>query len=80
LQLHNPPALPDVQNPESAYAGLLEARGKGQTRFIGISCHRLENALEAVRSDRYEERQSESRQNSFLFGNCAGSDFVTTLQ
>ena len=57
LQLHNPPLLPDVQDPESPYAGLLEARERGQTRFIGISCHRLSNALDAARSGHYDTVQ-----------------------
>ncbi len=57
LQLHNPASLPDANDPESAYAGLLEARERGLTRFIGVSCHRLSNALEAARSGRYDTVQ-----------------------
>lgn len=57
MQLHNPSTLPDAQSPESAYAGLLEARASGQARFIGISCHRLSNALDAVRSGLYDTVQ-----------------------
>ncbi len=57
LQLHNPPSLPDVHNPESPYAGLLEIRKKGMARFIGISCHRLDNALEAAGSGHYDTVQ-----------------------
>lgn len=57
LQLHNPQALPDIDDPESAYAGLLEARKNGYTRFIGITCHRLDNALTAARSGRYDTIQ-----------------------
>ena len=37
LQLHNPAVLPDPDDPDSLYAGLLEAKGKGKTRFIGIT-------------------------------------------
>ena len=57
FQLHNPQTLPDVHDPESPYAGLVEARKKGQARFIGISCHRLGNALEAARSGHYDTVQ-----------------------
>jgi uncharacterized protein len=57
LQLHNPPLLPDVNDPESPYAGLLEAREKGMTRFIGISCHKLSNAQEAAKSGDYDTVQ-----------------------
>ena len=57
LQLHNPASLPDANDPESAYAGLLEARERGLTRFIGVSCHRLSNAIEAARSGRYDTVQ-----------------------
>ncbi len=57
LQLHNPQTLPDPDDPQSAYAGLLAARELGRTRFIGITCHRLENALTAARSGRYDTVQ-----------------------
>lgn len=57
LQLHNPNPLPDPTDPESAYTGLVEARRKGMTRFIGISSHRLEVARTAVTSGLYESLQ-----------------------
>lgn len=57
LQLHNPSALPNPQDPESSYQGLLEARWQGKTRFIGITCHRLDNALAAARSGLYDTVQ-----------------------
>jgi uncharacterized protein len=57
LQLHNPEKLPDPLDSQSPYAGLLEAREKGLTRFIGITCHRLENALAAARSGLYDTVQ-----------------------
>ena len=37
LQLHNPAVLPDPQDGESSYAGLMEAKAKGMVRFVGIS-------------------------------------------
>lgn len=57
LQIHNPRELPDAADPESAYAGLIEAREKGLTRFIGISNHRLDLAISAVRSGLYDTLQ-----------------------
>lgn len=57
LQLHNPPVLPDPQDPGSSYQGLLEVRRQGKTRFIGITCHRLDNALAAARSGLYDTVQ-----------------------
>ena len=57
LQLHNPSVLPDPDDPESLYAGLLEAREKGMTRFIGITNHKLDNAVAAARSGLYDTVQ-----------------------
>lgn len=57
LQLHNIGALPDVNDPESAHYGLLEAREKGMCRFIGITTHRLDVALAAAKSGLYDTVQ-----------------------
>jgi predicted aldo/keto reductase-like oxidoreductase len=57
LQLHNPRELPDPKDPDSAYAGLLEAREKGTVRFIGISSHRLDVARKAVESGLFDTVQ-----------------------
>jgi aryl-alcohol dehydrogenase-like predicted oxidoreductase len=57
LQLHNPPTWPDPDDPESAYAGLLEAQRMGMTRYIGISNHKLALALQAARSGLYDSVQ-----------------------
>ncbi len=56
-QLHNPDELPDPENPDSTYSAMLEAREKGMIRFLGITCHKLSNALEAVRSGLYDTVQ-----------------------
>ena len=39
MQLHNPNPLPDPSDPESAYAGAIEARDRGMARFVGITNH-----------------------------------------
>lgn len=57
LQLHNPSGLPDPDDPESSYAGLLEAREKGLTRFIGMTNHSVERASSAVASGLYDTLQ-----------------------
>lgn len=57
LQLHNPRVLPDHDDPESAYAGLVEARNQGKARFIGYTSHSLERAIGAVDSGLYDTMQ-----------------------
>lgn len=56
-QLHNPPVLPDYDDPEGLYQGLLEAQAKGYIRFIGLTSHRLSLAQEAVRDRRFDTIQ-----------------------
>ena len=50
LQLHNPETLPAED--DARYQELLAARDSGKVRFIGITCHRLSVAREAVASGR----------------------------
>jgi uncharacterized protein len=57
LQLHNPAVLPDVEDSESLYSGLIEAKKRGLIRFIGMTNHRLTHALEAVASGAYDTIQ-----------------------
>jgi aryl-alcohol dehydrogenase-like predicted oxidoreductase len=57
LQLHNPSVLPDPNDPESSYAGLIEAQNSGKVRFIGVSNHSLEKATSAVKSGLYDTLQ-----------------------
>ncbi len=57
LQLHNPSVLPNTDDPESAYAGLLEAQKRGYCRFIGITNHSLPNARAALESGKYDTIQ-----------------------
>lgn len=56
-QLHNPDALPGPEDPEGLYAGLLEAKKKGLVRFIGITNHKLKNAMDAAASGLYDTIQ-----------------------
>ncbi|MHB9099185.1 MAG: aldo/keto reductase [Syntrophales bacterium] len=57
LQTHNLKTLPDPDDPDSGYRGLLEARQKGMTRFIGMSTHRIDIALQAAASGLYDTVQ-----------------------
>jgi predicted aldo/keto reductase-like oxidoreductase len=56
-QLHNPQSLPDPDDPDGLYRGLVEAREKGMIRFIGITNHRLQLAMEAAASGLYDTIQ-----------------------
>ncbi len=57
LQLHNPKDLPDVNDPESSWAGLMEAKKKGMIRFAGISSHIAVTATKAVQSGLFDTLQ-----------------------
>ncbi len=57
LQLHNPSELPDPDDPESLYAGLLEAKKRGLVRYISITNHSLDNAMKAAESGLYDTIQ-----------------------
>ncbi|MDD5673614.1 MAG: aldo/keto reductase [Chitinivibrionales bacterium] len=57
LQLHNPQSLPDPRDPQSPYAGLLEARQKGMVRFLGLSNHSLDIATRAATSGLFDTVQ-----------------------
>ncbi|MCK5558825.1 MAG: aldo/keto reductase [Candidatus Hydrogenedentes bacterium] len=57
IQLHNPPSVPDAQDSNSTYSAAVEAKEKGQARFIGITNHRLTVAREAVESGLFDTLQ-----------------------
>jgi uncharacterized protein len=57
LQLHNPTELPDPDDADSTYSALVEARRQGKARFIGITSHRLDNAVKAAQSGLYDTVQ-----------------------
>jgi aryl-alcohol dehydrogenase-like predicted oxidoreductase len=57
LQLHNPGELPDPENPNSTYLGLLEAQEQGMTRFVGVTNHKLDLAIQAAESGLYDTVQ-----------------------
>jgi uncharacterized protein len=57
LQLHNPNILPDPEDSEGLYAGLKEAQQKGMVRFIGVTNHKIKNAMDAAASEIYDTIQ-----------------------
>lgn len=57
MQLHNPKALPNPDDPNSTFAALAEARKQGKVRFIGISNHSLDVARQAAESGLYDTIQ-----------------------
>lgn len=57
LQLHTPVSLPDPEDPKSSYCGLVKAREKGLTRFIGASNHSIDRAMAIAKSGLYDTVQ-----------------------
>lgn len=57
FQFHNPVELPDINDPEGAFAATLEMRKKGHIRHIGITSHRLHVARAAISSGNFETLQ-----------------------
>lgn len=79
LQIHNPATLPDPNDPESAYAGLMDAKRKGMVRFIGISNHRRDVAEATIASGLYDTLQYplchlSSPEDLMLIGECLKAD------
>ena len=57
LQLHNPDKLPNPKDEEGLYAALQEAKEKGLVRFIGLTNHKIKNAMDAAASGLYDTIQ-----------------------
>lgn len=57
FQLHNPTEQPDIDDPDSNYAGLVEAKKKGMVRHIGITNHSADIARKAIEQGAYETLQ-----------------------
>jgi len=53
-QFHNPPFCPKPGDDSGVYDAMLEAKAAGKIRHIGITCHRLDIAIEAAESGLYE--------------------------
>lgn len=57
FQFHNPAELPDINDPDGAFAAALEAKKQGKIRHIGITNHRLKVAQAAIDSGNFETLQ-----------------------
>ncbi|MFZ3131658.1 MAG: aldo/keto reductase [Desulfosporosinus sp.] len=57
IQLHNPEFIPDSEDTEGRYNSMLKAKEKGIVRFIGITSHKLNNAINAAESGLYDTVQ-----------------------
>jgi aryl-alcohol dehydrogenase-like predicted oxidoreductase len=55
-QWHNP-AVVDYDDPDGAYAGMVEARDKGLVRFLGLTNHRVDVALAAATAGNFDTIQ-----------------------
>ncbi len=57
LQFHQVPEVPDVNDPDGAYAGALEAKERGWIRHIGVTTHRVKVAEDCIASGNFETLQ-----------------------
>ena len=57
FQFHNPAVLPDIHDPDGAFAAALEMKQKGYIRHIGITNHRFTVAREAIASGNFDTLQ-----------------------
>ena len=57
FQFHNPAQLPDLSDPDGAFAAALEMKEKGYIRHIGITNHRHHIAKAAIESGNFETLQ-----------------------
>ena len=57
FQFHNPAQLPDISDPDGAFAAALEMKEKGYIRHIGITNHRHHIAKAAIESGIFETLQ-----------------------
>ena len=57
FQFHNPARLPDISDPNGAFAAALEMKERGYIRHIGITNHRHHIAKAAIESGNFETLQ-----------------------
>jgi len=65
LQVHNPKRMPAPDDGSGCYEALLEARRAGKIRFIGLTAHAVDVAIQAAQSALYDTVQ-------FPFSHIAG--------
>ena len=57
LQIHNPPHVPTPDDADGCYQVLMKARRAGKIRFIGLTAHAANVAIEAIQSGLYDTVQ-----------------------
>ncbi|MBQ2995774.1 MAG: aldo/keto reductase [Oscillibacter sp.] len=57
FQFHNPAKLPDINDPDGAFAAAIEMKERDYIRHIGITNHRHHVAKEAIASGNFETLQ-----------------------
>lgn len=57
FQFHMVPAVPDINDPEGAFAAALEAKQAGKIRHIGVTTHKLDVAEACIESGNFETLQ-----------------------
>ena len=57
FQFHQVTKLPDVNDPDSEYAGALEAKKRGWIRHIGLTTHSIDIAEKSIETGDYETLQ-----------------------
>ena len=57
FQFHNPEEMPDINDPDGAFAAALEMKEKGYVRHIGITNHRPQVAMDSIASGNFETMQ-----------------------
>ncbi len=57
FQFHQVAEVPDIQDPEGAFAGALEAKRRGWIRHIGFTSHRVDVAERCIASGNFETCQ-----------------------
>lgn len=57
FQFHMVPAVPDINDPDGAFAAALEAKQAGKIRHIGVTTHKLDVAEACIESGNFETLQ-----------------------
>ncbi len=79
FQFHQAPKLPDINDPEGAFAGALEAKKRGWIGHIGLTTHSIDVAEACIESGNFETLQFpfsyiSSNRDLALAGKCRDAD------
>jgi uncharacterized protein len=79
FQFHQCPEVPDINDPDGAFAAALEAKRQGKVLHIGLTTHRVDVAEDAIKSGLFETLQFpfsyiSSERDLALAGKCKAAD------